>query len=164
MKKIAKETYDSWAKEFEASFWSNTTGWGMAFCNQFNIEDDGLWAEDNRMLAEIKIFDEYVDASLVPEEAKDVEFDWTPYPTLSAELQQQILDYINKGEEPDGFLVSVLCNDLVNAVSLADSTNLAGLKDIVLWLTTQAPEAAWGSAAKVNRWLNTHPARVPQNT
>jgi hypothetical protein len=80
------------------------------------------------------------------------------------QTRKALISYVEKGTEPDAFVEAVLCNDLVNAVSLADSTNLAGLKDIVLWLTTQAPDAAWGSAAKVNRWLNTHPTRVPQNT
>ena len=145
MKKIAKETYDNWAKEFESSFWANTTGWGMAFCNQFNIEDDNLWAEDNRMIAEIKIFEQYVDASLAPEEEKDTEFDWTPYPTLSAEIKEDILNYINKGEEPDGFLVSVLCNDLVNAVGRSTDEEFAMLRDLINFIYKEMPYETWGN-------------------
>ena len=83
---------------------------------------------------------------------------------MREQTKQALMNYVEKGTEPDAFLEAVLCNDLVNAVVLADPTNYAGLKDIVLWVTTQAPESSWGSAAKVNSWLNTHPARLAQNT
>jgi hypothetical protein len=79
---------------------------------------------------------------------------------------QALKNYVEHGTAPDAFVEAVLCNDLINAVSLADSTNYAGLKDIVLWITTQAPDACYGSAAKVNRWINTQANKggVFQNT
>lgn len=145
MKKIAKQTYDDWAKEFEESFWSKTMGWGMAFCNQFNVENDALWSEDNRMLAEITIFEQYVGADLEPEQQKDTEFDFTPYPTITEEAQQAILDYVNKGEDPGGFLNSVLCNDLVNAVGRADDQEFAMIRDLVNFVYKNMPYETWGN-------------------
>jgi len=145
VKKIAKQTYDEWAKEFEESFWSKTMGWGMAFCNQFNVENDSLWAEDNRGLAEVLIFEQYVDEAATPDPVQDTEFDFTPYPTITEEAQQAILDYVNKGEDPGGFLNSVLCNDLVNAVGRAGDQEFAMIRDLVNFVYKNMPYETWGN-------------------
>lgn len=163
MKKIAKQTYDEWAKEFEQSFWSKTMGWGMAFCNQFNVENDALWGEDNRGLAEILIFEQYVDAALVPEVQQDMEFDWQPYPTLSDEVKQAIGDYVNKGIDPGGFINSVLCNDLVNAVGRADDEEFAMIKDLVNFVYKNMPYETWGNHKAVAAFLRRFEVKTTEN-
>lgn len=74
--------------------------------------------------------------------------------------QQALTDYIERGIPVGGFLHSVLCNDLMGAVTRADSSNLHALKDIVLWVYNCAPEACYGSEALYLRWTQEHPGRA----
>lgn len=74
--------------------------------------------------------------------------------------QQALGDYIERGIPVGGFLHSVLCNDLAGAVCKADASNLAALKNIVLWVYNYAPENCWGSEALYLRWIQEHPTRV----
>ncbi len=62
-------------------------------------------------------------------------------------------DYIDTGNEHGGFVMAVLENDLRGAVSRADVYNIAVLKDIVMWLSSNAPTACWGSPEKVKAWM-----------
>jgi hypothetical protein len=71
-----------------------------------------------------------------------------------------LTQYIENGIPTGDFLRCVLCNDFVGAVSRADSDNSRALRDIATWLYNQAPEACWGTEAKVLRWLETHPRRT----
>lgn len=72
---------------------------------------------------------------------------------VPAHTQQALTDYIEKGYEPGGFLFSVLCNDLFAAVGSADSSNMAALKEIILWVYNCAPCECWGGEAKVMRYI-----------
>jgi hypothetical protein len=69
-------------------------------------------------------------------------------------MQEAARLYIEEGEMPGGFLVAVLCNDLVEAFGKADEVNRACLWDWCLWLYNEAPMPAWGSAEKVLTWCN----------
>lgn len=61
--------------------------------------------------------------------------------------------YVERGLEPGGFLMSVLCNDLFGAVSRADETNLASLKDICMYVHWEIPADCWGNENKVRAYM-----------
>lgn len=61
--------------------------------------------------------------------------------------------YFEEHIEPGGFMLCVLENNLVGAVSRADSTNRANLAAWVEWLYNKAPSHSWGSMEKVRAWL-----------
>jgi hypothetical protein len=64
-----------------------------------------------------------------------------------------IYDYIAKGVEPCGFLVSVLSGNLYGACIRADSANKGALVEIVEWLWNFAPALSIGSDKKFNTWI-----------
>jgi hypothetical protein len=152
MKKIAKQTYDTWATAHAKSFWANTINWGHAFCNEFNVEDSALFDQVDRMSAEIFIFEKYVDDNIEPEAVADIVFDWTDYPTVNDECKEQMGSYINQGQDPGGFLTSILCNDLINTVSRATDEEYAMLKDLVKFMHADMPYEAWGNHKAVSSY------------
>lgn len=68
-------------------------------------------------------------------------------------MQRELMRYVEQCQPPCGFLVYVLQNDLASAAANADSENARRLCDMVRWLNCHAPQACWGSKAKVRRWL-----------
>ena len=60
--------------------------------------------------------------------------------------------YIDYGYEPGGFLQSVFENDLFGAIIRADTTSVAALKDIILYIYNHTPDNCWGSAEIVADW------------
>lgn len=60
--------------------------------------------------------------------------------------------WITAGVPPGHFLTAVLSNDLREAVARADAENRAALPEIVEWLVSHAPMAAWGGPEVVRRW------------
>lgn len=61
--------------------------------------------------------------------------------------------YIDNKIQPGHFLTAVICNDLVNAVSHADSKNYPELRNIVQYLYNHCPATCWGSDEKMQEWL-----------
>lgn len=51
------------------------------------------------------------------------------------------------------FLQAVLENNLMEAFSRADEYNKANMFEIVRWVYTSLPRAAWGSPEAVSEWL-----------
>ena len=76
----------------------------------------------------------------------------TRYDKLPEHMQEAARLYIEEGEMPGSFLVAVLTNNLVEAFGKADEVNRSCLREWVLWLYNDIPEAAWGSAEKVLAW------------
>ena len=64
--------------------------------------------------------------------------------------------YLENGIEPGSFLMSVLENNLKNAVAYADNINRDRLFDIVFFLYNFFPAEAWGSEKKVEEWIQYH--------
>jgi hypothetical protein len=60
--------------------------------------------------------------------------------------------WIENGIEPGGFLMAVLENDLKEAVSRADATNVQALPNYIRYLYNYAPRGCWGSPEKVAAW------------
>ena len=70
-------------------------------------------------------------------------------------LTGEILDrYVRERIHPGSFLKAVLYNDLREACAHADEDNAVALWAIVGWLYNEAPGMCWGSAAKMEAWLN----------
>lgn len=67
-----------------------------------------------------------------------------------------VIDSLNlfrdHGMDCGGFLHSVLCNDLREAVSRADANNLRIIPDIVFLLHNDYPAGMWGSPDRVRGW------------
>jgi hypothetical protein len=68
-------------------------------------------------------------------------------------LWNGLLLYLTERKPPGHFLMAVLMNDLKDACARADEINRAHLYDVVYFLYNYAPEACWGSADRVDRWL-----------
>lgn len=75
------------------------------------------------------------------------------YDRLPGHMQAGARRYIEQGLEPGHFLRNVLANDLVGAVSRADSVNKQSLPEWAMWLHNDIPSGAWGSEEKVIRWI-----------
>lgn len=74
------------------------------------------------------------------------------YEKLPKSLRGGVRRYIEEGTIPGGFLVTVICNDLVGAVSRADGGNILELRQIALWLYNEAPAPCYGSKEKMEAW------------
>lgn len=69
----------------------------------------------------------------------------------------ELHEYFRYKIQPGSFLYAVLCNDLKAACLCADETNRHHIYDIVNLLCREAPTIAWGSASKVDEWLQLEP-------
>jgi len=61
--------------------------------------------------------------------------------------------YIENGIQPGGFLLAVLCNDLMDACLRADATNINRLPDYVNFLYNSAPPPCFGARERVAKWI-----------
>jgi hypothetical protein len=75
------------------------------------------------------------------------------YDRLPSHMREAAQLYIEHGVEPGSFLRAVLENNLCEAASRADATNLIFLHDYAWWLYNDIPASAWGSPAKVSAWI-----------
>ncbi len=75
------------------------------------------------------------------------------YDCLPEHMRDGARLYIEKGIEPGGFLMSVLCNDLTGAVGRADGINQHAFVEWAMWLHNDIPMGAWGSLEKVEAWM-----------
>lgn len=61
--------------------------------------------------------------------------------------------YITRGIAPGHFLTAVIENDLLGAISRADTANLEALSRIVSFFYDQAPHNCWRSRDNMNKWI-----------
>lgn len=81
------------------------------------------------------------------------------YRLLPVSLQEGMRRYIEFGVRPGSFLSAVLENNLAEAVTRADYDNMISLSRIMTFLVSEAPAESWGSAAKVQAWIDAHAER-----
>lgn len=62
--------------------------------------------------------------------------------------------YVERGIEPGGFMMAVLCNDLRGACERADAINRHKIFNIVAFLYNCVPAGCWGSPEKVQVWID----------
>jgi len=61
--------------------------------------------------------------------------------------------YIHKRIPPGHFLTAVITNNLSEAVTRADDTNLSNLPAYVAYFYNEAPSLCWGSERTMKKWL-----------
>lgn len=61
------------------------------------------------------------------------------YEIIPEHTRSGIMQYVEHGIQPGGFLTAVLSNDLYNATGRADRENLAALPAIVMWFANHCP-------------------------
>ena len=76
------------------------------------------------------------------------------YAGLPEGLQGGMKRYVEDGIQAGHFLTAVLSNDLLGAVSRADSINIKLIPDVVRWIYNEAPINSNGSEVKVQRWIS----------
>ena len=80
------------------------------------------------------------------------------YKFRGTEIPEYMMDaltrYIEKGIPPGDFLTAVLTNDLYEAISRSDDTNLHCIPAYVGYLYNEAPSQCWGSKAKMDKWID----------
>ena len=75
------------------------------------------------------------------------------YDKLPEHIRPGFQEYIEHRIQPGGFIMAVLCNNLVESFGRADEINQGRLFDIVSFLYNEAPSICWGSQEKVEAWL-----------
>jgi len=73
---------------------------------------------------------------------------------VPAYMRYAINSYVNDHKLPGDFLQAVLKNNLREAVTRADTFNLAALEGWILLLHNYVPRNCWGSPKKVEDWVN----------
>ena len=61
--------------------------------------------------------------------------------------------YIEHGIPPGDFLTAVICNDLFEAISRADDTNMRNLPAYIGYFYNKAPSECFGSKEKMDAWI-----------
>jgi hypothetical protein len=77
------------------------------------------------------------------------DWDMLPEPTKNA-----LRRYIEHHVPPGGFLISVLSNNLTQAVIRGDTQNLQALPHLVQWLNNHMPSTLWGSWKNYTTWAD----------
>lgn len=73
---------------------------------------------------------------------------------VPASVKECLAEYVKERNISSSFLLACLENDLMGAVSRADSTNRGHLVDIMRYIYWELPSNCWGSKEKVAAWLN----------
>ena len=73
--------------------------------------------------------------------------------TVPEEIIDGLYRYVERRIPTGAFLKAVLENDLLKAVQHAHPVSLANIREIVLLVSTVAPDACWGSKEIVTNWL-----------
>ena len=68
-------------------------------------------------------------------------------------LVDGLAGYIAEGYPVGSYLEALLSNDLRGVFTRGDDSSLAGLHSTVMFLYNDAPSACWGSAEKMQAWL-----------
>ena len=75
-----------------------------------------------------------------------------PYEKLPERLRESMKHYIEEGAIPGDFLIAVICNNLVYALSSADDEMIEKIEEIVFWAYNHIPSRAFGSHKKMIQW------------
>ena len=128
---------------------------GPSLCNQYGISPYATDSEGNTV--DPIVSDDYNESLtkvyLVCGDCHDIIDTYSPEVEV-VEWQEVLLGYLEDGTDPGGFLTAILENNLTESVIRADVHNLILIPKIVHWLLTQAPRESWGSAEKVEAWVN----------
>lgn len=76
------------------------------------------------------------------------------YGMLPVHMREGMRLYVELGVPPGDFLRAVLENKLYHAFARADIINRECLQRYAMFLESDLPAAAWGSAEEVNAWID----------
>jgi len=76
------------------------------------------------------------------------------YQDIPEHTRQTLVDYVELGHKPGGFVSAVLSNNLVDAFGRGDMQNVAALGSIVKFMYNRMPMHVWGSEERVLAHLN----------
>lgn len=74
---------------------------------------------------------------------------------VSEDVARSLDRYVRFGIAPGGFLTAVLENKLFESMERADSESRAQLFGLVCYISNHLPNGCWGSARKVEEWIET---------
>lgn len=74
------------------------------------------------------------------------------------DMLEAIERYVEHGIEPGHFLTAIICNDLKEACARADGRNIGIIPAYAAWFYNHAPIPCWGSAEKMDAWIERHAA------
>ena len=75
------------------------------------------------------------------------------YKTIPRRTLTALYEYIRLRKSPGEFLLAVLRNDLVGAVSYADKQSAKALVPLVIFVYSRVPIICYGNREKVQAWL-----------
>lgn len=82
-------------------------------------------------------------------------FNTEGYSKIPKETLDKLIAYGRDREDVhSGFLYQCLKNDFVGAATQADGAHQKCLPDIALFIFNQMPSQCWGSAEKIEEWLD----------
>jgi len=84
---------------------------------------------------------------------KKRQFHNVDYSQIPEHMRRGMMLYLEFGEFPGGFLLSVLARDLHFAAKRADVTNRYCFLTWIDFLLSEIPANAWGSYENVYRWM-----------
>ena len=67
-------------------------------------------------------------------------------------VKRNLIEYIEEKHPTGDFLHAVLSNDLLMACGRNDG--MTNVCDLIKWIYNNAPAPCWGSAEKIDKWLN----------
>ena len=82
-----------------------------------------------------------------------IEYYTDKYPAIPVSTIEAIINYIQNGYIPGGFVTAVLQNNLKEAIGRADQFNQQCLRDIVMFICWEIPANTHGSPEIVRRYL-----------
>jgi len=110
------------------------------------------WAEDEQDRNDWDRHEAYAD-KCDPKQAKLNPLADIDYSDIPPHMVEAAKAYVEEKLHPGGFLISVLSNDLYQAMARADKKNKEALDSWLGWLG-RIPLRCWGSTAKVKAWLD----------
>ena len=79
--------------------------------------------------------------------------DFTDYEGVPEHTRGALERYVEHKFLPGGFLIAVLSNDLMGAVSRADAANIVALREICQFIYNRMPSNSWGSEQKIYNFI-----------
>lgn len=95
---------------------------------------------------------------MTPHDAKNDGYEFRGF-QIPSYMMEGLTDYVKRGVPPGGFLTAVICNDLKEAVGRADEDNFHNIQAYVGYFYNVAPAECWGSAERMNKWIDDHRPR-----
>jgi hypothetical protein len=76
-----------------------------------------------------------------------------PELVVREDIIEALTRYVERGILPGGFLLAVLCNDLMESLGRADSYNRASIFQICQYIYNNLPANSHGNTSKVSAWV-----------